>query len=170
MKKLVNYRILIVFSLILVAMLIRLFPHPANFTPIIAIALFSGALLGKKWYAFIVPIFIMLLSDFIIGFHDTIWAVYLSFALVVALGMFLFNKIRFSNVLLTSLFSALLFFVLTNFACFLHGWYGYTWGGLIETYTLAIPFFRMELLSTILYSTVFWAAYVVATKKIWVIR
>lgn len=170
MKKLANYRILIVFALILVAMSTRLFPHPANFTPIIAIALFSGALLGKKWYAFIVPMFIMLLSDLIIGFHDTMWAVYLSFALVVGMGMFLFNKIRFTNVLITSLLSALLFFVLTNFACFLHGWYGYTWAGLVQTYTVAIPFFRMELLSTVLYSMVFWGIYVLVAKKIWAVR
>ena len=92
MKKLANYRILIVFALILVAMSTRLFPHPANFTPIIAIALFSGALLGKKWYAFIVPMFIMLLSDLIIGFHDTMWAVYLSFALVVGMECFCLTK------------------------------------------------------------------------------
>jgi hypothetical protein len=86
------------------------------------------------------------------------------------MGMFLFNKIRFTNVLITSLLSALLFFVLTNFACFLHGWYGYTWAGLVQTYTVAIPFFRMELLSTVLYSMVFWGIYVLVAKKIWAVR
>ena len=47
MKKLANYLILIVFALILVAMSTRLFPHPANFTPIIAIALFAVLCLVK---------------------------------------------------------------------------------------------------------------------------
>ena len=170
MKKIANSRILMVFALIIVAMLIRLFPHPANFTPILAIAIFSGALLGKKWYAFIVPILIMLLSDLVIGFHSTMWAVYLSFALVVALGMYLCKNIRFKNVFLTSIISALLFFVITNFACFLHGWYGYSFAGLMTCYEMAIPFFRMEILSTMMYATAFWGIYYLVEKKVWAIR
>lgn len=170
MKKVANYRVLIVFALIIIAMLIRLLPHPANFTPIAAIAIFSGALLGRKWYALVVPMVIMLLSDVVIGFHSTMWAVYLSFALVVVLGMFLYKKIRFSNVLLTALFSGLLFFVVTNFACFLHGWYGYSFAGLVKCYAVAIPFFRMELLSTMIYATAFWGIYALATKKEFALR
>ncbi len=170
MKKIANYRILIVFTLVLLAMLIRLFPHPANFTPIAAIAIFSGALLGKKWYAFVVPMVIMLLSDLIIGFHATMWSVYLSFALVVALGMVLCKNIRFSNILVTSILSSLLFFVITNFACFLQGWYGLSWAGLLDCYTMALPFFRMELLSTLVYATAFWGVYALVTKKSWAIK
>lgn len=48
MKKIANSRIVIIFALIIIAMLIRLLPHPNNFTPIAAIALFSGALLGEN--------------------------------------------------------------------------------------------------------------------------
>lgn len=170
MKKIANYRVLIVFALIVLAMLIRLLPHPENFTPITAIALFSGALLGRKWYAFIVPMIIMLLSDLLIGFHATMWSVYLSFAMVVALGMFLCKHIRFKNVIITAILSSVLFFVVTNFACFMQGWYGFTWGGLATCYTMAIPFFRMELLSTLVYATAFWGIYALATKKNWAVR
>ncbi|MDD2622124.1 MAG: DUF6580 family putative transport protein [Bacteroidales bacterium] len=170
MKKIANSRIVIIFALIIIAMLIRLLPHPNNFTPIAAIALFSGALLGRKWYAFVVPMVIMLLSDIVIGFHSTMWAVYLSFALVVALGMFLCKNMRFANVFLTALLSAVLFFLITNFACYLHGWYGYTLSGLATCYQMAIPFFRMELLSTMVYSLAFWGVYTLVHKKVWAVR
>jgi hypothetical protein len=170
MEKVANYRILLVFSLIIIAMLIRLFPHPQNFTPIAAIAIFSGALLGKKWYAFVIPMVIMLLSDIVIGFHSTMWAVYLSFALVVVLGMFLCKRLRFTNVLLTALLSAVLFYVITNLACFLHGWYGYSFTGLVTCYTAALPFFRMELLSTVIYAFAFWGIYALASKKLFALR
>lgn len=170
MKKIANYRILIIFTLIIVAMSIRLLPHPANFTPLTAIALFSGALLGKKWFAFVVPMVIMFLSDLFLGFHATMWAVYVSFALVVAMGMFLCKNIRFINVMATAILSSLLFFVITNFACFLQGWYSLTWAGLVDCFTMAIPFFRMELLSTLVYATAFWGIYTLVTKKSWAVR
>jgi hypothetical protein len=170
MKKIANSRIVIIFALIVIAMLIRLLPHPQNFTPIAAIALFSGALLGKKWYAFILPMVIMLLSDIVLGFHSTMWAVYLSFALVIVLGMFLCRTMRFTHVFFTALLSSILFFVITNFACFMHGWYGYTTTGLLTCYQMAIPFFKMELLSTMVYAVAFWGIHYMVTKKVWAIR
>jgi hypothetical protein len=50
---------------------------PFNFSPVAAIALFGGAMFGARIAAFAVPLGIMLLSDMFIGFHDTMWAVYL---------------------------------------------------------------------------------------------
>ena len=83
MKRLGNVRVLIIFALIAVAIMSRLLIHPQNFSPVMAIALFSGILLGKKWYAFVVPLLIMVISDIFLGFSDVTWSVYLSFALIV---------------------------------------------------------------------------------------
>ncbi len=170
MKKFDNHRLFIVFALIAVAIMFRLLPHPQNFTPIAAIAIFSGALLGKKWYAFVVPMLIMLISDAFIGFHVTMWAVYLSFALVVLLGMTMAKSLRFKNVFATALVSAVVFFLITNFACWLQGWYGYTAQGLVNCYLAAIPFFRMELLSTMVYSVAFWGICELASRKVFAVR
>jgi hypothetical protein len=48
-------RLLTLSSIVLVAALSRLLPHPANVAPIAAIALFAGAYFEKKWLAFAVP-------------------------------------------------------------------------------------------------------------------
>ena len=48
-------RIAAILAAILVAAVLRLVPHPPNFTPIGAIALFAGAQLGRRWLAFAAP-------------------------------------------------------------------------------------------------------------------
>jgi hypothetical protein len=35
---------------------------------------------------------------------------------------------------------------------------------------MAIPFFRMELLSTVVYAVAFWGIHYMVTKKVWAIR
>ena len=83
-------RYLITFTLILLAALSRLLPHPMNFAPITAIALFGGVYLDKK-HAFLVPLAAMLISDFFIGFYAGIEWVYGSFAAIGLIGLWLRN-------------------------------------------------------------------------------
>ena len=52
---------------------LRLVPHPPNFTPIGAMALFSGAYLGRRVLAFAAPLAALLLSDLVLGFYPGIW-------------------------------------------------------------------------------------------------
>lgn len=171
MKKL-NYLLLSVFALASLAVCTRLVPHPQNFTPLAAIAIFSGAMLGKKWYAFAVPVAIRLVSDLLLGapLYSSMWAVYLSMGLVVVMGMFMCANMRFRNVFATALLSAVAFFIITNFACWLEGWYGYSFQGLMNCYVAAIPFFRMDILSTMVYSIGFWGIYQVAVKTVPALR
>src|SRR3954463_13500030 len=79
-------RLLALLSAILGAAALRLIPHPPNFTPIGAMALFSGAYLGRRWLAFAAPLGALMLSDAVIGFYQHMEVVYLSFALIVLLG------------------------------------------------------------------------------------
>lgn len=171
MKKL-DYRLLCLLALVAVAVLSRLLPHPQNFSPIAAIAIFSGALIGRKWFAFVIPVLIRLISDVMLGspVYSSMWAVYLSLGIVVLLGMFMCKTVRFKNVFATALVSAVVFFLLTNFACWLEGWYGYTGQGLLNCYVAAIPFFRMDLLSTLVYSLGFWAIFEFGLKKVFAVR
>ncbi|MFN3920557.1 MAG: DUF6580 family putative transport protein, partial [Methylohalobius sp.] len=60
-------RFLVLVGMILVAAASRLIPHPPNFTPIGAMALFGGACFADRHAAFAVPLAGMWLSDLMIG-------------------------------------------------------------------------------------------------------
>ncbi len=152
--------------LILFAAFSRLVPHPMNFAPIAAIALFSGAYLNKK-YAFFIPIAAMLISDAIIGFYAGIEWVYGSFVLIAFVGYWLKKRIEGKSagrktvyIAGTTLFSSILFFVFTNFGVWLSGMmYEMSFKGLIQCYTMAIPFFRNTLASDLIYAAVMFTVY-----------
>ena len=114
-----NARFVTICGLIFVAVLSRLIPHPPNFTPVMAIALFGGAYFQDKKLAFLVPLAAMLVSDLFIGLHSTIFFVYGGFALVVLLGFWLKDRVSFSGVLGTGFASAVVFFLITNFGAWL---------------------------------------------------
>ena len=99
------------------AAFVRLIPHPPNFAPIAAMALFGGAYFNKKWAAFIVPIAAMFITDLILGFHETMWAVYLSFALIVVIGMLMIKQKKVSNILFASVTSSVVLFYRYKFRC-----------------------------------------------------
>jgi hypothetical protein len=138
--------------MILAAAFTRLIPHPPNFTAVGAIALFGGAYFSDKKFAFIVPIAAMLLTDLIIGFHSGMLSVYLSFVLIVGIGIVLSRNIKFKNVVAASLLSSILFFVVTNFQVWLQSTlYAKNTAGLIACYMAAIPFFHHTVLGDLLF-------------------
>jgi hypothetical protein len=149
--------------LILFAAFSRLMPHPANFTPVAAIALFSGTYFNKK-YMFILPVAAMFISDLILGFHSTMIWVYGSFVLISFIGLWLRSRKKVGYVIGTALFSSILFFVLTNLGVWLTGYYGLTFNGLIECYTMAIPFFRNSLTGDIFYVAVLFGIYELVSR------
>ena len=144
--------------LILFAVFSRLIPHQANFAPVAAIALFSGAYFDKK-YMFIIPVAAMLLSDIFLGFHATMPWVYGSFVLIAIIGIWLKSHKKVGYVIGTTLVSSILFFIITNFGMWASGFYGYTFNGLIECYTMAIPFFRNSLAGDFIYVAVMFGIY-----------
>ncbi len=148
--------ILIGTTLILAAALSRLLPHPDNFTPIMAIALAGGVYLDKR-FALVVPLTALILSDIFIGFHNTIFFVYGSFVLIGFIGLWLKAHKKPLPVIGSALLSSTLFFIITNFGVWLTGggwFYPKTWQGLIECYTLAIPFFRNTIAGDLVYTGV----------------
>ncbi len=121
----------VLIAMILMAAASRLIPHPPNFAPIAAMALFGGAHFSDKRAAFLVPLAAMLLSDLVIGTHPFIPFVYGSFALIVGLGFWLRRRRRVAPVAAAALASAVVFFVLANFGVWaLSGMYPKTPAGL----------------------------------------
>ena len=146
--------------LIAVAAFSRMLPHPSNFTPIAAIALFGGVYLDKR-FAFIVPILAMLASDYVIGFYGGMYWVYGSFVLIGLIGIWLKNHKTPLLVLGGTLVSSILFFVITNFGVWMTpgSIYAHNWSGLIECYIAAIPFFRNTLGGDLLFVAVMFGLY-----------
>ena len=138
--------------IIVLAASTRLIPHPPNFAPIAGISLFSGAKLNKK-QAFLIPLSVMFISDMFLGFHSTMPYVYISFAFIVLIGRFIKNKLNFRNLVLASLTSSVLFYILTNFGVWAStNLYPRSLNGLFQSYILALPFFKNTILSDQIYT------------------
>jgi hypothetical protein len=162
-------------GMILLAALSRLIPHPPNFTPIGAMALFGGACFANRRIAFVVPLAAMLLSDLAIGLlsgdmslglHRLIPVVYGSFGLIVCLGFWLRKHRAVLPVAGAALAGSVLFFVLTNFGVWALGsWYPKTWEGLVACYVAAIPFFHNTLLGDAVYDTVLFGGFALAQYR-----
>jgi len=141
------------------AVILRLIPHPANVAPIAAMALFGGAYFDKK-YALLIPLIAMFLSDLFLGFHESMPLVYTSFLLVGIIGIWLRTRKTIANVIVASLVSSILFFLLTNF----NYWYAAsiypkTLQGFFAAYFYALPFFRNTLIGDLLYTGLFFGSY-----------
>lgn len=140
---------------VLAAALMRLLPHPPNFAPIAAIALLGGALYADKKTAFIVPIAAMLLSDLFLPDHGTKWAVYLAFMLIVVIGFTLRERLRVSSLMLASLTSSILFFLLTNFAVWLGSpYYPQDIAGLLACLWAGVPFYSNDIFGSFFLNTI----------------
>jgi hypothetical protein len=165
LTKLISENQLAIF-LILLAVGFRLVPHPANFAPIGAVALFGGVYLKKK-QALWLPLVAMVASDLIIGMHSTIAFTWGSFVLIALIGMWISQRKNVANVAFGTLGGSLLFYFVTNFGV----WaatplYSKTWSGLMQCYVMAIPFFRNTLLSDVLFVGVLFGAYELAKRYI----
>ena len=158
---------ILIISLIIVAALSNiLLTSIPNFSPIASVALFSGFYLSNKKLALLIPIACMLVSDYFVGFHSLMLAVYLSFALTVLMGI----KMKTSsgkNVIINSVLSSVVFFLVTNSAVWLMGcFYTSDLSGLALCLSMGIPFFKYTLLSSIVFSTVLFGGFQILNQLI----
>ncbi|HLP17159.1 MAG TPA: DUF6580 family putative transport protein [Bacteroidota bacterium] len=142
MKKASMIKYAAAFVLIFAAALSRLVPHLPNFTPLAAIALFGGFYLDKK-FALVAPLAAMLVSDYFIGFSSDSMFVYGSLLAIGAMALAMQHRKSALVVAGTTLAGSVLFFVVTNFGIWAtQTWYPRTAAGLVECFTMALPFFR----------------------------
>lgn len=151
---------------ILVALgtLMRLLPHPANFTPISSVALFGGVHL-KKRYALLLPMVSLILSDIIIGFDslESRLVIYGSFLLIGLMGLWIRSKPTFGNILGATVAGSLIFYLITNFVFFYPPtMYTHDFAGMISSYYNALPFLRNMILGDLFYSGVLFGVYELA--------
>ncbi len=170
-------RLTLLTILILATALFRLVPHWPNFTPVAALALFGAASFDRKWLGLFIPLAAMLLSDVLIGFHNSMEAVYISFALVWLIGLWSLQHPSAGRIALASVASSILFFLITNFAV----WYGssfypQTAAGLMSCYVSGLAFyngtsfFLNALLGDLFFSAVLFGSYYLLQQRFTVLR
>jgi hypothetical protein len=165
-NKKINTRFIFIISIIIFGAVMRLIPHWPNFTPIAAMALFGGAYFQKKHLAFVIPLAALFLSDMILGLHSWMIAVYVSFAIVVGIGFILRNRIKVGTVLLATLSSSIIFFIVTNFAVWIGSpFYPQNIAGLIECYVAGLPFLNNGVLGDLFFSTIFFGGFYLAQLR-----
>lgn len=144
-----------------IAAIMRIVPHPPNFSSVGALGLFGGARL-RAWQAYLLPLAIMILSDLLLwvltGFdfkyslgHLSRVFVYASFMIYVFIGRWLRDTNSVTSIMLAATLGGVQFFVLTNFCEWLfQPWqpgipaaYLYTrdLSGLITCFAYALPFY-----------------------------
>jgi hypothetical protein len=165
------YRTLLALALIVLAAAVRIAPHPWNFTPVGALALFSGAVLKDRRLAFLFPLVALFAGDLFIGFHKLIPMVYASFLMNVAIGLWLRERRTVARISLATLLGAIQFFLVTNFAVwqFLSG-YPHTPSGLLACYIAGVPLFWNTLAGDAAYAVLLFGGYALAERFIPVFR
>lgn len=167
-----HLQLAVALSLVVFAISLRLLPHPANFAPVAAVAIFGGSVLPRK-IAVWVPLVAMILSDAVIGFYSMMpvtWACYVAIAFASSIWL------RKPNVLkgaILTISSSLFFFVVTNFAVWLNsGIYTHSWNGLARCYVMALPFFRNTAASDLFYTAALFGLFALATQaaRSWLIK
>lgn len=157
------------FLMIVLAALYRVIPfRPFGFAPQYAMALFAGAVIKDKKWAFALPILSMFISDclyqllFIYGLSP-IWGFYsgqltnyVLFAGLTSIG-FLMKKINVKNIVLYSAIVCVVFFLVSNFLVWTgNGGYArpHTFSGLMLCYIDGLPFLQWSFISTLVFSGV----------------
>lgn len=170
--------VIIAVLLILAAAISRVLMYPHNFSPIIGMAIFSGAVIKDKRLAFVLPIFSMFLSDVMFevfniapGFWG--WGQLVGYGILVLITMIAFNlkKINIGNVAGYSIGSSIIFYLLSNLSFFIFDnpiYHTYTpdANGFLQCYIQAFPFFRTSLIADLVYSGVLFGAYYAITHYV----
>lgn len=157
------YRTLLAVVMIALAAALRIAPHPWNFTPVGAMALFSGAILKDRRLAFIVPLVTLFVGDTFIGFHKLMPIVYASFLVSVAIGFWLRNRRTVALISAATLIGAIQFLLVTNFAVWTFGLsYSRDTAGLVACYAAGIPFFWNTLAGDAAYAALFFGTFALA--------
>jgi hypothetical protein len=163
--------------LVVIAALYRVIPgRPYGFAPQWAMAVFAGAVIKDKKWAFIIPVLSMFISDLFYqvlyiggfssmqGFYEGQWQNYILFTLLVFVG-FAVKKLNVLQIAAASLAAPSLYFIFSNFLLWASN--GTTRGldrpktfnGLMLCYSDGIPFYLTSLLATLVFSAILFGTY-----------
>ncbi|HTK75281.1 MAG TPA: DUF6580 family putative transport protein [Gemmataceae bacterium] len=164
---------------ILAVALTRLLPHPPNFAPITAMAVFGAITFGRWRTAVVAPLVALFVSDLAKeylwrqgmsaqwGIYRGMWVTYGTTALVALMSRLAHGTRRLSVMAGTTLLGSIVFFVVTNFAIWARGTrFPHTLDGLTECYLFALPFFRNSLAGDVVYAVVLFGVWALAERYV----
>jgi len=170
--------LLVLFGFVLAAALARLLPHPPNFSPIEAMALFGGAWFAHRYLALLVPLLAMVISDIGLALlhggsyasyfgSGGFWLVYACIAAITVMGFGLRGRVSIGRVLGFGLVGSLAFFLVTNFGV----WWGSAMypndlSGLLACYVAGLPFLHWTVLGTVFYSALLFGGYELLQRRV----
>ena len=163
------YPYIVAIALVVFGVVMRLSEHPYNFTPILAISLFTGICFYNRKYLLTVPLLMMFISDYFLGFHSLILWVYAPLLICLLIGIAARQYLSGYTVLYSSVLCSVIFFLVSNFGVWIIG-YPKTFEGFISCYIMALPFFKNTLIGTVMYSYVFLYAYSFLTTRTLVLK
>ena len=178
-----SIRYTVMFAIIFLAAIVRLMPHPHNFTPIGAMALFGAACFGRTPLSVLAPLATLWISDLILNNlilkpqfpqyypEGFIWItsawIYVAFLMITALGWLLLSKISIGRLLGASLSASLIFFLVTNFSVWLgSSVYPQNTAGLLTCYIAGIPFFWNTLAGDLTYTAIMFGVYFLVARRV----
>ncbi len=164
-KETLLYRTLLALAIIALAAALRIAPHPWNFTPVGAMALFSGAIIRDRRLAFLFPMLTLFAGDIFIGLYKVMPIVYASFLVSVAIGFWLRNRRTVARITTATLLGAIQFFLVTNLAFWtFENSYPHTRAGLLACYVAGIPFFWNTLAGDTVYALLLFGGFALAER------
>lgn len=180
----INLRFSVLTGLILLAAFSRVIPHPSNFSPLGAIALFGAAHFSKKWQIMLIPIAATWVSDLFINnfiyaqyypiftwFYEGFYWQYLSYIIIALMAIPLFKKVSKERILIGALGSTSIFFLISNIGCFVgNSFYPQNFMGLMSCYAAGIPFLKGTLVGDLFYTLVLFGSFAFAQYKLPVLK
>ncbi|HEY5462898.1 MAG TPA: DUF6580 family putative transport protein [Hanamia sp.] len=169
--------------LIVIASLYRIMPvRPYGFAPQIAMAIFGGAVIKDKKFAFLLPILAMFISDAlyqllyingigkIYGFYDGQVLNYILFAGLTVFGFFIKN-FNVKRIAIASFAAPTAYFLISNFLVWASAsplaglGRPKTFAGLMMCYGDGMPFYLWSLAATFIFSAIFFGSYYFMTRS-----
>src|SRR5258706_1270900 len=166
MKKILTPQAVFVILLIVVAGASRIIKIAPNIHAVGAMALFAGAYFQNKKLAYAMPLITMFLTDLILGFHKIMIPVYASFVFTVFIGTMIANRKNIFTVAVGSLTSSVVFFLVTNLPFWFGNTYLWNFEGAMESYTIALPFFRNGIIGDLAFTALLFGGFELARTRI----
>lgn len=140
-------------GLILLCFSFRLESPWPNFSPLLAVALFSGFWFRSSTLRWGLPFLVLIATDLFLGFHETMPYVYGAFAIGVFLGQSMGSSIKLNPLAGRVAAGSVLFYLITNFGVWAHsGIYPQSFEGLLACYVAALPFFKNSIAGDVFFS------------------
>jgi hypothetical protein len=172
--------VLLFVVMIIIASVYRVWDgRPWGFVPQIAMALFGGAVIHDKKWAFALPLLSMLVSDVLYevlfrnglseipGFYTGQFTNYVLFAGMTFIGFWMRN-LNGARIATGAVVAPTVYFLLSNFQVWLGGgglMRPKTFDGLLQCYADGAPFYKGYLLGTLFFTTILFGLYFLVQKK-----